>query len=65
MRIIYSNLFSFSEIYLIYISGCNGVSDSVIKAHGRWKSDAYIRYVSVEMPKAGREIAEVFSNIKI
>lgn len=46
-----------------YISGCNGVSDSVIKAHGRWKSDAYIRYVSVEMPKAGREIADVFSNI--
>lgn len=46
-----------------YLCGCNGISDSTIKAHGRWKSDAYIRYVNVEMPKAGRDIAEVFAKI--
>lgn len=46
-----------------YLCGLNGVTDSAIKAHGRWRSTAYVRYVSVEMPYAGRKIAQTFNNI--
>lgn len=34
-----------------------GVQDCVIKKHGRWKSDAYMRYVRVEAARAGNEIS--------
>lgn len=44
-----------------YLCGINGTPDYVIKAHGRWKSHAYIRYVSVDMNVAGKEIAESLS----
>ena len=47
-----------------YLCGLNGVPDSIIKAHGRWKSSAYIRYVNVEMPIAGQKVACALSNIK-
>ena len=39
-----------------YLASCRGVADCVIKAHGRWKSSAYLRYVAVDMVRAGREI---------
>ena len=38
--------------------GMKGTPYYIIKAHGRWKSSAYIRYVSVDMNVAGKEIAE-------
>lgn len=41
-----------------YQCGLNGTPDYLIKAHGRWKSSAYIRYVSVDMSFAGQEIAK-------
>ena len=34
-----------------------GVQDAVIKAHGRWRSDAYLRYVRVDAVRAGRDVA--------
>lgn len=46
-----------------YLCGINGTPDYVIKAHGRWKSHAYIRYVSVDMNVAGKEIAESLGKI--
>ena len=45
-----------------YYAGVSGVSDSIIKAHGRWKSTAYIRYVSVKMSNAGLTISNAFKN---
>lgn len=39
-----------------YLASCRGVADCVIKAHGRWKSSAYLRYVAVDMVRAGREV---------
>ena len=42
-----------------YLASCRGVADCVIKAHGRWKSSAYLRYVAVDMVRAGREIGAV------
>ena len=39
-----------------YLASCRGVADCVIKAHGRWKSSAYLRYVAVDMLRAGQEI---------
>ena len=36
--------------------------DYIIKAHGRWKSSAYIRYVSIDMNLTGQEIAKKLSN---
>ena len=39
-----------------FLASRKGVQDCVIKKHGRWSSDAYIRYVSVEAVRAGREV---------
>ena len=39
-----------------FLASRKGVQDIVIKKHGRWASDAYIRYVSVEAVRAGREV---------
>ena len=36
----------------------NGVTDSVIKKHGRWRSEAYVRYVQIDAMRAGREVTE-------
>ena len=41
------------------IASCRGVADCVIKAHGRWKISAYLRYAAVDMVRAGREIGAV------
>lgn len=46
-----------------YYCGLKGTPDYIIKAHGRWKSSAYIRYVSVDMNFAGKEIAQKLSDI--
>lgn len=40
-----------------HLASIHGVNDCVIKAHGRWLSSAYIRYVHVEKRRAGMEIA--------
>ena len=40
-----------------YHASERGVQDCVIKKHGRWLSDAYMRYVRVDAIRAGREIA--------
>ena len=40
-----------------YYASLNGVQDCVIKHQGRWKSEAYIRYVSVDGVRAGNEIS--------
>ena len=45
-----------------FYCGINGVPDYLIKAHGRWKSTSYIRYVSVEMTKAGEEVSNALQN---
>ena len=44
-----------------YLASCRGVADCVIKAHGRWKSSAYLRYVAVDMLRAGQEIGAVLT----
>ena len=44
-----------------YHASERGVQDCVIKAHGRWKSEAYMRYVRVDAVHAGREIAEALN----
>ena len=41
-----------------YMASENGIQDCVIKKHGRWKSDAYIRYVRVDASRAGMEITK-------
>ena len=46
-------------------SGRHQETDSIIKAHGRWCSSAYIRYISVDMPHAGERIADTFSSTYI
>ena len=46
-----------------YLCGMHQVPDSIIKAHGRWRSSAYIRYVSVDMSHAGERIADTFGSI--
>ena len=40
-----------------HLASLNGISDSTIKAHGRWRSEAYLRYVSVDRRWAGEQIA--------
>ena len=40
-----------------YQAALAGVNDSEIKKHGRWKSDAYIRYVAVDPERAGSSIS--------
>lgn len=37
-----------------------GIQDCVIKKHGRWQSDAYMRYCRVDAVRAGGEIADAF-----
>lgn len=44
-----------------YHASLNNVNDCVIKAHGRWKSCAYTRYVAVDMSRAGKEVADALS----
>lgn len=44
-----------------YLASCRGVADCVIKAHGRWKSSAYLRYVAVDMIRAGHEIGQALA----
>lgn len=41
-----------------FLASEKGVQDCVIKKHGRWKSDAYLRYVRVEAARAGNEITK-------
>jgi hypothetical protein len=41
-----------------YNASINGIEDAVIKAHGRWKSDAYVLYVRVDSDRAGLEISK-------
>lgn len=38
-----------------------GVPDCVIKKHGRWRSEAYVRYVQVDAIRAGREVSDALS----
>ena len=40
-----------------HLASLNGAADSVIKAHGRWRSEAYLRYVAVDRHWAGQQIA--------
>ena len=40
-----------------HLASVNGLSDSTIKAHGRWKSEAYLRYVAVDRQWAGQQVA--------
>ena len=40
-----------------YHASLNGVQDCVIKQQGRWKSDAYIRYVAIDAVRAGTDIS--------
>ena len=35
-----------------------GVPDSMIKKHDRWRSEAYVRYVQVDAIRAGREVSD-------
>lgn len=46
-----------------YICGLNQVPDSIIKAHSRWKSSAYIVYVSVDVSHAGETISQIFNKL--
>ena len=39
-----------------FLASKKGIQDCVIKKHGRWKSDAYLRYVAVSAVRAGTEI---------
>ena len=39
-----------------HLASVRGVADAKIKAHGRWKSEAYIRYVAVDQRQAGMEV---------
>ena len=41
-----------------HLASAMGVNDCVIKAHGRWRSEAYLRYVSVDKRMAGRTVAD-------
>ena len=47
-----------------YHASLNNVNDCVTKAHGRWKSSAYVRYVAVDMSRAGKEISDALSEKK-
>lgn len=47
-----------------YYCGFNGVPDYIIKAHGRWKSSPYIRYVSIQMNAAGEAITNALKKFK-
>ena len=38
-----------------------GVPDCVIKKHGRWRSEAYVRYVQVDAIRAGREVSDALA----
>ena len=38
-----------------------GANDAVIKAHGRWKSEAYQRYVVVDPQRTGREVTQALA----
>ena len=40
-----------------HLASANGLSDSTIRAHGRWKSEAYLRYVAVDRQWAGQQVA--------
>ena len=40
-----------------YYASLNGIQDCVIKRQGRWKSEAYIRYVSVDAVRAGTDVS--------
>ena len=39
-----------------FLASKKGVQDCVIKKHGRWKSEAYLRYVAVSAVRAGTEV---------
>ena len=40
-----------------HLASVKGVNDCVIKAHGRWRSEAYLRYVAVDKREAGLNVA--------
>ena len=40
-----------------HLASMRGISDSTIKAHGRWRSEAYLRYVVVDRQWAGQQVA--------
>ena len=39
-----------------HLASLNGVADCMIKAHGRWRSEAYQRYVAVNQRDAGQAV---------
>lgn len=43
------------------LSDWRGVQDWVIKKHGRWNSEAYLRYVSVSAVRAGEEVFDALT----
>ncbi|OHS93516.1 hypothetical protein TRFO_11718 [Tritrichomonas foetus] len=44
-----------------FLASAVGVDDCVIKKFGRWRSDAYIRYVSVDIHRASAEVGNAIS----
>ena len=44
-----------------HLASLLGVNDSAIKVHGRWKSEAYLRYVVVDRQQAGMEVSTALS----
>ena len=40
-----------------HLASKNGVADCMIKAHGRWRSEAYQRYTAVDKRDAGEQVA--------
>jgi hypothetical protein len=40
-----------------YTAAMRGIPDSVIKCHGRWKSECYQKYVKVDFQRAGFDIS--------
>ena len=45
-----------------YHASEKGVQDCAIKQHGRWRSEAYMRYVRVDAVRAGNEVAEALKS---
>ena len=37
----------------------NGIDPALIKTHGRWESEAYLRYVDTDHDNAGLQISDV------
>ena len=49
----------------VFHASNQGVPDCVIKKHGLWRSEAYVRYVQVDAIRPGREVSDALMMSKL